>query len=351
MNNDAKYIIRYLVYTFLVCIFVIIGAFYYKKSIGKTVVTSVNYSESSDIDYKVFLKKNNFFEEKFLEKKDLEDENKTLITQLIDYIKINYIYSIEYDKPISGKYSYYLKAKIEANKANAESGNYWSKEYILTDKKTIDFNNSYNYSIVESIDIDYDKYNDLLNEFKKSFNLSIDGALKIVLVIENEGKSSEFTKPFTINANPELNIPLTKAAMEIKIDTNDTNKTNNIVEKFVSDDKIFVKYQIGMIVSLILAIIFIILMILSIKAQRNANRYYVKLKKILSTYDSIIVNVSSLPDMDKFNVINVRTFEELLDAHSEVRMPINYYKSKNKATFILVNDTILWIYILRNDKA
>jgi hypothetical protein len=83
--------------------------------------------------------------------------------------------------------------------------------------------------------------------------------------------------------------------------------------------------------------------------QKNDNKYYTELKKILSTYDGIIVNVSSLPDLDKFNVIKVRSFEELLDAHSEVRLPINYYPQKHKATFILVNDTMLWMYTLRNN--
>jgi hypothetical protein len=82
--------------------------------------------------------------------------------------------------------------------------------------------------------------------------------------------------------------------------------------------------------------------------KKSENKYYVELKRILSTYDGIIVNVSSLPDLTKFNVIKVRTFDELLDAHGEVRMPINYYSQKNKATFILVNDTMLWMYVLRN---
>ena len=37
-----------------------------------------------------------------------------------------------------------------------------------------------------------------------------------------------------------------------------------------------------------------------------------------------------------------------LDAHGEVRLPINYYIQNNKATFILVNDSMLWMYTLRN---
>ena len=81
---------------------------------------------------------------------------------------------------------------------------------------------------------------------------------------------------------------------------------------------------------------------------KKSGLYDKELKRILSTYDGIIVNVSSLPDLEKFNVIKVKSFDELLDAHSEVRLPINYYRQKNRSTFILVNDTMLWMYILKN---
>ena len=74
------------------------------------------------------------------------------------------------------------------------------------------------------------------------------------------------------------------------------------------------------------------------------------MSKILTAYDGIIVNASTLPDLNKFNVIKVRSFDELLDAHSEVRLPINYYRQTNKSIFILVNDTMLWMYTLENKK-
>ncbi len=74
------------------------------------------------------------------------------------------------------------------------------------------------------------------------------------------------------------------------------------------------------------------------------------LKKILSTYDGIIVNVATLPKSRGYNIVKVKSFDELLDAHSEVRLPINYYRQKGKSTFILVNDTMLWMYVLRNEK-
>ena len=82
----------------------------------------------------------------------------------------------------------------------------------------------------------------------------------------------------------------------------------------------------------------------------NRSEYTKTLKKILSTYDSIIVNVSSLPSLEDLKVINVNTFSELIDAHSEVRMPINYFEeiAEYKSVFVLVSDNIAWVYTLIN---
>ena len=44
--------------------------------------------------------------------------------------------------------------------------------------------------------------------------------------------------------------------------------------------------------------------------------------------------------------IEVKSFEELIDAHSEIRMPINYYNSDESSMFVLFNDKTAWVYVL-----
>ena len=65
------------------------------------------------------------------------------------------------------------------------------------------------------------------------------------------------------------------------------------------------------------------------------------------TYDEIIVNVSKIPNLEKLNVINVSKFEELLDAHGEIRLPINYCDSKEGGVFTLINENIAYCYTLK----
>ena len=43
------------------------------------------------------------------------------------------------------------------------------------------------------------------------------------------------------------------------------------------------------------------------------------------------------------------TFEELIDAHSEVRNPINYITEKDGALFLLVSENMIYSYKLKRE--
>ena len=348
MHDTAKYAIKYLLFTMLSCIFIVAGAYFYKLTKAQTVIHKVEYAEKSSIDYRVFLKENKFFEDKYLTKQNIIDNNRAVVAELIDKININYNYVLSFSDKVNGKYSYYVKAVIESNES-AGSKNYWSKEYILTEKKTKDIQNADSVVVLESVDVRYDEYNKILSAWRDLANVSMDRKLKVILVFESTIGNPILQEKYQINnSDIKLELPLSKAATEITINENSDSNTKAIEEKEKSDDSKYMKYRIGVVFSFLIAVMFIILIVITRNNQKNDNKYYIELKRILSTYDGIIVNVSSLPDLEKFNVIKVRSFDELLDAHSEVRLPINYYRQKNKSTFILVNDTMLWMYVLRN---
>lgn len=348
MHNSAKYLLKYLLFTMFTCIFIVLGVYFFKLTQSETIVHKVEYGETSNINYRVYLKENKFFDDKYLTKESIVNDKKLIVAELIDKISINYNYVLNFSEKVNGKYSYYVKAIVESNES-AGSKNYWSKEYVLTEKKTKEINNSDSIVVLEDVDVQYEKYNKILNDWRSVANVSMDGKLKVILVFESTIGTPILQQKYNLNnSDIKLELPLSKAATEITINESADSSIKSIEEKEKSADSRYMKYRLGVVFSCILASISIILILITRNNQKSDNKYYVELKRILSTYDGIIVNVTSLPDLDKFNVIKVRSFDELLDAHSEVRMPINYYSQKNKATFILVNDTMLWMYILRN---
>ena len=306
---------------------------------------SIKYKEDNDIDYKVYLKDNDFFDDKYLEKED----NKPYITSFIDYIHVDYKYSITFDQKVDGKYRYKVVAQIEANKTDNQQGNYWTKKYDITDEKTENIIKQTGYAVYQSINIDYNKYNEILSQFKKSAGLtSSDGVLKVYLEIKSEITGEKLNTP--IDNNLILKLPLSQMAIEATIDSDVKNEENRII-KVIKDDNIIYLGLITLgLTFLVIGFYCIWIFFRNKRIYTRNHQYEVELKKITSTYDSIIVNVEKVPSIENYNVINVESFEELIDAHSEVRMPINYYQAEEESIFILFNDNTAWKYTLRKNR-
>ena len=120
--TSKKYFHLQLLCAFAIVLFSLFGFYMYKSGFFEEKKQTLKYQENNDIDYNVYLKKNDFFETDHLEK------NKTYITSLIDHINVDYKYNIQFDYPVEGEYKYYIYAVVESKKSNSED-KYWSKEY------------------------------------------------------------------------------------------------------------------------------------------------------------------------------------------------------------------------------
>ncbi len=329
-----KYTLIQAFFVLCIIVFSIIDVYMYFNGYFEAKKVTLKYQENNDIDYKVYLKKNDFFETKYLGK------DETYITSLIDHINADFNYKIDFDALIDGKYTYYVYATVESNKSNGQS-KYWSKDYRITDEKKIDLKKSTGFSVHENVDIDYNKYNNILLSFKKTLGLSgANGILKVYFVVNSEVEGNEVSTP--IESKLLLALPLSEQTIEAKVDL-DAHNTVKEVSKVIDADKARVSKVLGTIYAA--AIVFLLALIIYVdKKKKNLNKYESTLKKILNTYDGIIVNINKIPDLTGFRIIDVSSFEELLDAHGEVRMPINFYRGTDKCYFILISDKTAWKY-------
>ena len=315
----------------------------------------INYEEAGNpIDYKVYLKENNFFEKEYL------GEGVTYISSLINYIDIDFNYKITFDKLLSGNYKYKVKATILANKVN-EDGKYWSKEYLLEEKDNT-FEDSTYVSANQHIKLDYQQYNDLLSSFKKEYGLAIDGVLHVEMIVDLDASIDDDSTIMCDNQCNHLkknnvlkmDIPLTQNSVDISINTNESSVSNGkiVYDKKVSDSISYIIIKCFGLVSLLSSLIVLVFMVkYIIRKRKMISAYQKEIKKILSTYDSIIVNSENMTNLSNYNVIEVNGFEELLDAHSEVRMPINYIEiNDNYSVFVLINNDVAWVYRVAGDE-
>ena len=125
----------------------------------------IKYDEDSSINYRVYLKENEFFEEEYLGK------DKSYIASLIDYIDTNFYYTMALqDQSGDFKYAYRIEAEIDVKERNGSSSLYNFKEELL--KRTEKGSNGSSSAIIsENIIIDYNHYNDLIKSFVKTYSL------------------------------------------------------------------------------------------------------------------------------------------------------------------------------------
>lgn len=345
-------LVSYLIITFL---FLLLGGFLLTRKNSSFEQVVINYNEAGNpIDYKVYLKKNNFFETDYLGK------GVTYISSLIDHIDVDFNYKISFDESLTGKYKYKVKASILANKVN-DDGKYWSKDYDLDEKENT-FSASTYISANQHVKLDYQQYNDLLSSFKKEYGLAIDGILHVEMIIDLDAYIDDDSVVICNNNCNHLvksnvlkmDIPLTQSSVDISINTNESSTSNGriVYDKKVSESFSYIIIRCLGIISLLFALITIINMIkYIIRKRKMISDYHKEINKILSTYDSIIVNSDNINNLSKYNVIKVNSFEELLDAHSEVRMPINYVELKdNYSIFVLINNDVAWVYQVIGDE-
>ena len=109
----------------ILTLFVLKGSMYSEKE------SVVNYNETGDIDYKVYLKDNSFYNDKYLGK-DMQ-----YVASLIDKININYKFNMKSDNNLNYDYKYNIKADLLITD--------WSSigyEYAYTTKKPVIFINT-----------------------------------------------------------------------------------------------------------------------------------------------------------------------------------------------------------------
>ena len=79
------------------------------------------------------------------------------------------------------------------------------------------------------------------------------------------------------------------------------------------------------------------------------SQYKNRLRKIINTYDSVLVKSEKLPDMEKHNIIRVASMEDLIYAQMVIKKPIYFYEEERACSFVLMDNPEVCIYILKAD--
>ncbi len=304
----------------------------------------VNYNETGDIDYKVYLKNNSFYSDEYLGK-DMQ-----YVASLIDKININYKFDMKSDAKLNYNYKYNIKADLLITDPNDNNKILYKKTNVLVDEKTNKATLN-NFMIGDSVNIKYDEYNSYVNSFKKTYALSVKSKLIVTMEVTTEAKSKILKDDFNKVNKLSLAIPLSEQTVDIGIDTSTINNAGTLDKNYISQIKKPVVLVLGLIVGLLsLALLYISLYTL-FSSRSKIDVYKTIIDKILKEYDRAIVTSKSIDSIkeEDHNVIKVENIDELLDAHDTTGQPILYSEliPNEVSCFMILDDKILYKLIIR----
>lgn len=306
----------------------------------------MNITEVGNANYTVALLPNNYFEQTEL------SSNQQYISSIIDQIKSNFTYNFTSDKNFNYVYKYRVIGTLTANhKIDTDtSKTVLTKQYALVQPTTVKKTNSNHFKIDKKVNIDYGKFNAYINEFKKDYVLTVTANLNVKLIVNVTGTLNGYDNPIKTTYQSSIDIPLSEQTINIAINNKKPNVTTSIVDKNKNIIKNVPYFILGILI-LIISLLVLITTILSVfKAEEKDKKYQKKLKKILSNYDEVIVQTKNKINLKDMQVIYVESFEELMDAQQELRIPIAYteiYKNEEDM-FVLIHGKEAWVYVFRN---
>lgn len=313
-------------------------------SLSNIKVNRFFYSETSNLDYKVCLKENQYFNQCL----DKNDETSSYVANLIDYIEAEFKYVLNTSDLFDYTYKYYISAQIIATEKGDNSKVIYNVEEILLPEKEVTMNNSNNLLITEVVNIGYERYNDIIKSLKQDYTLSLDSKLIITLHVSFTGKHSNFTDDISSNQNITMTIPLSEQTINIQLDYVDINDSKSIESSFRDNSENMILYIVGGIFLIIDFILIICLFRLLNKITVTKTLYEKTLSKIMREYNQIIIDTKKMPIINSSTLIEVKSFEELLDAREMIGKPILYIKINNqKSCFMISNGNEVYKYTLK----
>ena len=298
------------------------------------------YTEKAKVDYKVNLKENEFYEEDYL------DEKNTIIASLIKDLEVEFKYNLNLEQDQDYTYSYKILAKTSVKESSRDNTIYETTQELLS--KEVQESNAKDLEIAEKVTIDYNEYNEKINKFINVYKLDNTTStlnLEMYVYVINKYDGEQINRDSKVMT---LNIPLTTKTIDISINSNVIKDEGNILSKKSEYDNLTYMLGIGFVLLVIGVAIFIKFIKYVLETRSAEKMYEQELKRILFNYKSYIQKINNEIDYNNYKIIQINTFNEILEMRDTMQSPILMYTEENedRTKFMIMKDGILYLNVL-----
>lgn len=300
----------------------------------------ITYNENSNVDYKVYLKQNDFYKKEYL------DKDKSYVASLINTISTNFKYNLSFSPKTKYKYSYRIAIEIDVEDEKDNSSIYHVSEDLVT--KTLSENVG-DLEINEDLSVNYSQYNNRISKFKDIYDLNnIVSKLNINLYVSIQDIENA-TKDLKERKVSSLTIPLTEKTVSVDIGDESIVNNNKQIDLVRTTNSVWAIS--ASILFFFVSIIYTMFLILYSRKTRTAQMIYEKeIKSIMSNYDSYIQKINGSYDIGTSQVLKIETFNDMLEIRDTLRQPILMLENEQKnGTFFIIpaTNSIIYTYALR----
>lgn len=300
----------------------------------------ITYNENSNVNYKVYLKQNDFYKKEYL------DKDKSYVASLINTISTNFKYNLSFSPKTKYKYSYRIAIEIDVEDEKDNSSIYHVSEDLVT--KTLSENVG-DLEINEDLSVNYSQYNNRISKFKDIYDLNnIVSKLNINLYVSIQDIENA-TKDLKERKVSSLTIPLTEKTVSVDIGDESIVNNNKQIDLVRTTNSVWAIS--ASILFFFVSIIYTMFLILYSRKTRTAQMIYEKeIKSIMSNYDSYIQKINGSYDIGTSQVLKIETFNDMLEIRDTLRQPILMLENEQKnGTFFIIpaTNSIIYTYALR----
>ena len=306
----------------------------------------VEYTETSSLKYKVYYKENTFFESEYL------GENHEYISELTRSVLAEFYYKANIgDSDVGFDYRYKIDAILKVS--DRDSGNdYYTVEESILPLVTMGTRRTAAREVNEVVTIDYNKYNEIAHSFVKTYDLkNATSSLIVTLSVDVLSSAEVFEEAGQQSFVTSIVIPLNEDTFAIKTTASAPEAEGKMLAyKGAEGRKAF---HVISIIAMILTALQAIGVLVYLHLTKNEDiTYETRVKRLLGAYSSYIQRVEGEFDLSRYQVLSVRTFNELLGIRDTLQAPIIMTENKDKTMtrfLVLTDGKLVYVHEIKVD--
>lgn len=314
-------------------VFIVLSALFVYKTIKYESTETIHYTEKSNINYDVCLKKSTNLQSSCL------DEGLQYDPSVVQNISANFGYEVQFNDSVNYHLDYHIVGLLKIFDSSDSTKILYKNEELLLEKSSlIDDSDSAKFDV--SVNIDYLKYQKTVQDYNTHNGINANANLEVILFLDEPDEARKVSS---------MTIPLGSLPFQIgKYNISNLNQSIDVASNRWNQYTISFATFATLFFILSLVLIYRVTRLV-IKVTNNRSDYQEKLSKILREYDRIIVvardgyesNVSK-------EIIKLNSFDDLLDARDALEKPIIYSKVNSvKSEFIVEDEEKLYKYVLK----